>query len=47
MMGYRLQNQQAEKAVRSLSTEAGIERTARSLGYIRPGELKLRLHGSL
>lgn len=39
----RLQNQQRELQLQTLQTPAGIERAARELGYLRPGEHLLRL----
>lgn len=43
---YKLQNQQAEKEVRALETNAGIMNAARKLGYVLPNEQRLRIPGN-
>lgn len=47
MLTYRLQNQRMERTVKALTTEAGVEREARKLGYVRPNELRLRVPGGM
>lgn len=37
----RLDNQRLRRAERLLSTDQGLEREARRLGYVRPGEVAL------
>jgi len=41
ILEMRLENQNLRKAVTALGTSQGMEREARRLGYIRPGEVPL------
>ena len=43
LMQLKMQNQQSEIQIDQLSTPEGIDITARRLGYVRPGELLLRI----
>lgn len=40
---YYQENQRAEKEVKALDTPEGVMRAARKLGYVLPGEQRLRL----
>lgn len=46
ILRYKLQNQQAEKEVRALQTNAGIMNAARKLGYVQRNEQRLRIPGN-
>ena len=46
ILQYKMQNQQAEKEVRGLQTNAGIMTAARKLGYVLPNEQHLRIPGN-
>lgn len=41
ILELRLENQRLRKAVAALNTPQGMEREARRLGYVRPGEIPL------
>jgi cell division protein FtsB len=40
---YRIQNQRDEREIKMLETPDGIARAARQLGYVQPGERRLRI----